>query len=287
MYAYYPGCSLTTGSKEYDLSLRAVFEKLGIELRELEDWNCCGAVHAAVTDSLLALTLPARNLALAEEQGLTEIVAPCSGCYKNFRAASKAIQANPALRKEVNAALSGHTLKGNVTVKHPLYVIVNDYGLESLEAEVTRPLKGLQVACYYGCQLTRPRDEFDSPEKPQAMDQLIRTLGAEAIPYSAKTQCCGGAVLLSHDRISVDLTGKLLLAAKEEGADCVALACPMCQTALDAYQDRAERKVGTRLNLPILYFTQLMGLALGVDRQRLGLKRHIVSPAPLLERLGF
>jgi len=284
-YAYYPGCSLTSGSKEYDLSLRAVCEVLGIELRELEDWNCCGAIHASVTDPLLALTLPARNLALAEEQGLTEIVTPCSGCYKNLRTASKAIQADPALRQEVNAALPGHTLKGNVTVKHPLYVIVQDYGLERLK--VPRPLKGLRVACYYGCWLTRPRDEFDSPENPQAMDRLMRALGAEAIPYSARTQCCGGAVLLSHTHVSVKLTGKLLLAAKEEGADCVALGCPMCQVALDAYQSRAEREVGVQLDLPILYFTQLLALALGVDKRSLGLRRHIVSPAPLLERLGF
>ncbi|MGA9349519.1 MAG: CoB--CoM heterodisulfide reductase iron-sulfur subunit B family protein [Anaerolineae bacterium] len=292
-YAYYPGCTQESGSKEYDLSLRLVCERLGIELRELEDWNCCGAVHTSVTDPLLAMTLPARNLALAEEQGMTEIVTPCSGCYKNFRTASKAIQADPVLRQEVNDALPGHTLKGDITVKHPLYVIVNDYGLERLEdfvelsRDVSQPLKGLQVACYYGCVLTRPRDEFDSPEKPQAMDRLMQALGAEPVPYPAKTKCCGGAVLLSHTHIAVDLTGKVLLAAKEAGADCVALACPMCHVALDAYQSRVEKALGTRLDLPILYFTQLMALALGVERHRLGFKRHMVSPAPLLERLGF
>jgi len=284
-YAYYPGCSLEAGSKEYDLSLRAVCKRLGIELKELEDWNCCGAVHAPVTDPLLALTLPARNLALAEEQGMTVVVPPCSGCYKIFRTASKALQADPALRARVNAAIPEHELKGNVTVKHPLYVIVQDYGLERLK--VPRPLKGLKVACYYGCWLTRPRDEFDSPEKPQAMDRLMRALGAEPIAYSAKTQCCGGAVLLSHTHVSVDLVSKVLLTAKEEGADCVSLACPMCQVALDAYQSQAERKLGRELDLPILYFTQLMGLALGVDERDLGLKRHIVSPIPLLERLGL
>lgn len=284
-YAYYPGCTQESGSKEYDISTRLVCERLGIELRDLEDWNCCGAVHTSVTDPLLAMTLPARNLALAEEQGLTEIVTPCSGCYKNLRTASLAIQADPALRQEVNDALPGHTLEGDVTVLHPLYVIVNDYGLERLE--VTRPLEGLRVACYYGCVLTRPRDEFDSPEKPQAMDRLMRALGAEAVPYPARTKCCGGAVLLSHTHITVDLTSKVLWAAKEAGADCISLACPMCHVALDAYQSQAERVLGTRLDLPILYFTQLMALALGVERQRLGFKRHIVSPAPLLERLGF
>lgn len=285
VYGYYPGCSLEKGSKEYDLSLRAVCDRLGIELRELEDWNCCGAVHAPVTDALLALTLPARNLALAEEQGLTVVVPPCSGCYKVFRTASKAIQADPALRQQVNAALPGQTLNGDVEVRHPLYVIVNDYGLDQLE--VSRPLKGLKVACYYGCWLTRPRDEFDSPERPQAMDRLMHVLGAEPIAYSAKTRCCGGAVLLSHTHVAVDLIGKVLSSAREGGADCLALACPMCQVALDGYQSRAEGKLGTRLDLPILYFTQLMGLALGVDGRSLGLERHIVSPHPLLERLGL
>jgi heterodisulfide reductase subunit B len=284
-YGYYPGCSLEKGSKEYDLSLRAVCDRLGINLKELEDWSCCGAVHAPVTDALLALTLPARNLALAEEQGLTVVVPPCSGCYKVFRTASKSIAADPALRKQVNDSLPGQTLTGNVEVKHPLYVIVDDYGLEQLS--VSRPLKGLKVACYYGCWLTRPTDEFDSPERPQAMDRLMRKLGAETVEYSSKTRCCGGAVLLSHTSVAVDLIGLVLSSAKDAGADCVALACPMCQVALDGYQSRANSRLGTRLDLPILYFTQLMGLALRVDRRSLGLGRHIVSPLPLLERLGL
>jgi heterodisulfide reductase subunit B len=269
-YAYYPGCTQESGSKEYDISLRLTCERLGIELKELEDWNCCGAVHAPVTDQLLAITLPARNLALVEKQELTQIITPCTGCYKNFRSASLAIKADPALRQQVNEALPDHKLEGDVTVKHPLYVIVDDYGLDHLE--IVRPLDGLRVACYYGCVLTRPRDEFDSPEKPQAMDRLMRALGAEAVPFPFKAKCCGGAVLLS---------------AKEAGADCVALACPMCQVALDLYQTWAEKAAGTKINLPILYFSQLIALALGVERRRLGFRRHVVSPNPLLDRLGF
>ena len=284
-YGYYPGCTQESGSKEFDISVRLVCERLGIELRELRDWNCCGAVHTSVTDPLLAMTLPARNLALALDQDLTEIVAPCTGCYKNLRSASRAIQADPALRKEVNEALPDCTLEGDVAVKHPLYAMTEDFGLEQLE--VTRPLAGLRVACYYGCVLTRPRDEFDSPEKPQAMDRLMRALGAEPVPFPAKMTCCGGAVLLSHTHIANRLTGKVLLTAKEAGADCVVLACPMCHVALDLYQSRVERMLETRLDLPILYFSQLMGLALGVERHLLGFKRHIVSPAPILERLGF
>ena len=284
-YGYYPGCTQESGSKEYDVSVRAVCERLGIELQDLEDWNCCGAVHTSVTDPLLAMTLPGRNLAIAEKQGLTEVVAPCTGCYKNLRSASKAIQADAALRQEVNDALPDHTLEGNTTVKHPLYVIVNDYGLENIE--VIKPLTGLRVACYYGCVLTRPQDEFDSPEEPQGMDQLMRVLGAEVVPFAAKTKCCGGAVLLSHTHIATRLTGKVLLAAKNAGADCVALACPMCHVALDLYQSWAERTAQARFDMPIIYFSQLMALALGVARDQLGLERHIVSSAPLLTRLGF
>lgn len=284
-YAYYPGCTQETGSKEYDISVRLVCERLGIELKEPEDWNCCGAVHTAATDPLLGLTLPARNLALAEKQGLKEIVAPCSGCYKNLRSASKAIQADAALRQQVNDAIPDHSLEGNVAVKHPLYVFVNDYGLENLE--VTRPLTGLRVACYYGCVLTRPQDEFDRPEKPLAMDRLVEKLGAEAVPFPLKTKCCGGAVLLSHTDTAVGLSAKVLLSAKQAGADCIALGCPMCQVALDLYQGRAERASGTQIDLPILYFSQLMALALGIEREQLAFERHIVSPAPLWDRLGF
>lgn len=284
-YAYFPGCTQRSGSKEYDLSLRAVCERLGIALRELDDWNCCGTIHTPVTNPFLAMTLPARNLALVEEQRLTEVVAACSGCYKNLRTASKAIQADPPLRQQVNDALPDHTLKGDITVKHALYALVNDYGLEQLE--VPKPLRGLRVACYYGCVLTRPRDEFDSPEKPQAMEALMQALGATVVPYPARTKCCGGPLLLSHTPIAVGLAAKVLLAARAAGADCVALACPMCHIALDAYQSRATRVLGARFDLPVLYFTQLMALALGVERDRLGFKRHIVSVEPLLEQLGF
>lgn len=284
-YGYYPGCTQETGSKEFDISVRLVFERLGIELKDLEDWNCCGAVHTSITDPFLAMSLPARNLALAENQGLTEIVAPCTGCYKNLRTASKSIQADPTLREQVNNALPELSLEGDVTVMHPLYVIANDFGLERLE--VTKPLEGLRVACYYGCVLTRPRDEFDSTEKPQAMDNLMRALGAEPVPFPYKAKCCGGAVLLSHPHIAIGLTGKVLLSAKEAGADCVALACGMCHVALDLYQSRVEGALGTRFDLPILYFTQLVGLALGIERQRFLFKRHVVSPDRLFDRLGF
>ena len=281
-YAYYPGCSLHTGAREYDMSWRAVCEALGIELVAMEDWSCCGTVHVTSVDRLLSLALAARNLAIAEEMGL-EIAAPCSGCYKNLRVANEALKTDAELRAKVNACLP-RPFQGSTAVKHPLYIILDDVGLEAL-AQPARPLNGLRVAPYYGCVLTRPAaaQPVDHPEDPQGLDRLLRTLGAEVVPYyPAKTKCCGGAVLLSHTDVAIELTGKLLKQAKEVGAQCLAVACPMCQMALDAYQSRVERRLGERLDLPILYFTQLMGLALGIDEGRLGLGRLMVSPAKAL-----
>ncbi|MGC9357003.1 MAG: CoB--CoM heterodisulfide reductase iron-sulfur subunit B family protein, partial [Anaerolineae bacterium] len=209
-YAYYPGCSLLSGAKEYDLSLRVVFERLGVEIHEIEDWSCCGAVHVDVNDLEAGVTLPARNLALAEAQGFEAIVAPCSGCYKNLRRASKVVAESRATRRRVNESLGAELqLEGNMEVLHPLYVLLNDVGLARVEAEVRRPLTGLKVASYYGCMLTRPKDEFDSPEKPKGLDRLMAALGAELVDYPMKAKCCGGALALSHSGVTAKLTGNV------------------------------------------------------------------------------
>lgn len=286
-YAYYPGCSLHASAKEYDISWRAVCERLGIELIEMTNWSCCGTVHATSVDRLLALALAARNLTIAEAMGADspdplEIAAPCSGCYKNLRTADQALKEDPELRARINASLS-RPFQGSTGVKHPLYIILQDIGLDALE-HVPRPLHGLRVAPYYGCVLTRPvgAHPVDDPEDPQGLDRLLQALGAEVVPYPAKTKCCGGGVLLSHPDVARDLTGKLLKQAKDVGAQCLAVVCPMCQMALDAYQSQVERRLGERLDLPVLYFTQLMGVALGIDERRLGLGRLIVSPAKVL-----
>jgi heterodisulfide reductase subunit B len=268
---------LLSTAKEYDISVRAVFARLGIELHEIEDWSCCGAVHADVNNPDATFALPVRNLALAEAGGYDTVVAPCSGCYKNMRRASKAVAADKALRATVNESLGEDLeLKGNVTVLHPLYLILREFGLEALQKQVTRPLTGLKVASYYGCMLTRPKDEFDSTERPIGLDQLVKALGAELVEYPFKAKCCGGALALSHTDTTVRLTGDVLASAKGLGADAVTLACPMCHMALDMYQDKAERILGKDLDLPVLFFTQLMGLALGIDPSQLGLKNHMV-----------
>jgi len=283
-YAYYPGCSLHASAKEYDLSWRAVCKQLGIELVEMADWNCCGTVHATNVDQTLATALSSRNLAIAEEMGL-DMAVPCSGCYKNLRVADETLRQNTELREKINACLS-RPLQGSTAVRHPLYIILDDIGLEKL-ADVPRPLGGLKVAPYYGCVLTRPAatPAVDDPEDPQGMDRLLEALGAEVVPYGYKTKCCGGALLVSHTDVSLELTGKLLLEAKKAGAECLAVACPMCQMVLDAYQAKVERKLGERLGLPVLYFTQLLGLALGLNNGQLGLGRLFVSPAKVLAQV--
>mgnify|MGYP005846939007 CR=1 FL=1 len=283
-YAYYPGCSLHASGREYDMSWRAVCAKLGIELVEMADWSCCGTVHAVSVDRLLALTLAARNLTIAEAMGL-QIAAPCSGCFKSLRSADEALKGNTDLQARVNGSLP-RPFQGSTAVRHPLYIILEDIGLEAL-ADVPRPLRGLRVAPYYGCVLTRPAPArpVDDPEDPQGLDHLLQAVGAEVVPYPAKSKCCGGAVLLSHPEVSFDLTGKLLKQAKQAGAQCLAVACPMCQMALDAYQSRVERQLGEQFDLPILYFTQLLGLALGIDERHLGFDRLVVSPAGVLAQV--
>ena len=281
-YAYYPGCSLSASASEYDISWRAVSESLGIELVEMPEWSCCGTVHGASVSRRLAVGLAARNLAIADEMGL-DIAAPCSGCYKNLRTANTAIREEPDLRAQVMSKLS-RPLDGTSEVKHPLFIILRDVGLDQIPSP-SRSLDGLKVAPYYGCVLTRPAEPepLDDPENPQGMDRLFEALGADVIDYyPAKTKCCGGGVLLSHTDVALDLTGQLLRQAKQAGADCLAVACPMCQMVLDAYQYQVERHVHEQFDLPILYFTQLMGIAMGIDERRLGLNKLFTSPAKVL-----
>jgi heterodisulfide reductase subunit B len=303
-YAYYPGCSLHASAKEYDASWRAVCERLGIELAEMVDWSCCGTVHATTVDRTMSVALSARNLAIAEAMEL-DVIAPCSGCFKNLRTADEALKRDDGLRQEVNASLSRPVrgsgaeakagAKYKTSVHHPLYVIagsdqaLHDIGLGEPE-DLPRPLRGLAVAPYYGCVLTRPAssagfEPLDDPEDPQSLDRLLNALGADVVPFEAKTKCCGGAVLVSHTDVALDLSGQVLKQAKEAGAECLVVACPMCQMALDAYQSKIERQMGEQMNLPILYFTQLMGLAMGIDERRLGLGRLFVSPNRVLSQV--
>lgn len=283
--AYFPGCSLHSTARDYDMSFQLVCRKLGIELQEIPHWVCCGASPAHVTSHLLSIALPCKNLVLAEEMGLNTVVAPCAACFNRLKIAKQEVAENSQLKKDVENVL-GKSYRGKVEVKHPLQIIADEIGLAKVEKMVRRELQGLKVASYYGCLLVRPLNmvSFDDPEDPQSMDNLVTALGGEALPWAFKTECCGASFSLSETDIVLELSGEILDAALEAGAECILVACPLCQSNLDLRQKGIEKRLGKKFNLPILYFTELLGLALGLNMHELGLSKHIVDPCKLLQR---
>ncbi|MFQ5906834.1 MAG: CoB--CoM heterodisulfide reductase iron-sulfur subunit B family protein, partial [bacterium] len=265
-------------------SLRQSFEKLNIELVELEDWYCCGATPAHMTSRLLAAALPIDTLILAEKTGL-DMVAPCAACFNRLRVSIHEIESDPTLGKELEEVI-GDKFRGEVEVKHPLEVLAKDFGLERLSSAVVRRLEGLRVACYYGCLMVRPPKvmKFDDDEDPTMMDVLIDAIGAEPVLWYHKVACCGATLGLTKADSLVRLSSEILRASIYAGADCIAVACPLCQSNLDLHQDEMSEIMCREMVVPILYFSQLLGLSLGCSPESIGLDRHIVSPRPLLER---
>jgi heterodisulfide reductase subunit B len=277
-YSYYPGCAQHGTAVDYRISVEAVFGRLGIELEEVKNWNCCGALH--VPDRTVKTGLSARTLASA--RGL-DMATPCNLCYSNLMRARAALE-DGALRTMVNEALT-EKYDGNAKPKHLLEVIVKDLGLQKLTEQVKKPLK-IKVVPYYGCLLTRPENDFDSPENPRSLDDLILSLGAEPVKYYYKTKCCGGPILLTDEELALGLAKELLVMAKETGADCMVVTCPMCHLQLDAKQKAVESKFNIKIDLPVIYFTQLMGLAMGFDPKELGLFQHLVPTDKLIAKIG-
>jgi len=286
-YAYFPGCSSLSTAKPYDMSAREISRSLGIDLVEIPDWICCGASSAHATSDLLSLALPATSLAKAEKMGL-DVVTSCAACFSRLKVANKIMSSDSDRKRKVNQIIQDN-YQGDIEVKHFLDVLVSEYGLKALEEEVRIKLRGLKVACYYGCLLTRPPKvmEFDDPEDPKSMDELVETLGAEPVSWPYKMECCGASLSISKPEIVIRLAHDILKMAKDEGAECIAVACPLCQSNLDLYQGDIKRKYGIEPNLPVLYFTQLVGLSLGISPKRLGLKKHMVNPFPLLKAKGL
>jgi heterodisulfide reductase subunit B len=282
-YAYFPGCSLHASAKEYDMSLKAIAPRLGIELIEIPGWTCCTATPGYTVDPFTGHVLVARNLAVVEEMGDMDVMTPCSGCYKNFAKTSKALRQDPQLLAEVNSVLGERKITHPARVRHPIDVIVTDVGLENVPVDL--PLKGLKVASYYGCVISRPRGIFDDPENPTSMDRLVERLGAKAAPWTGKVKCCGGAVFFPRPQIALNLTAKQMHRAKDAEADCVIVGCPFCHLLLDMYQGDVEKQEGEPFNIPILYLTQLIGLAMKIDEKKLGLDLVQVSPAPVLDKV--
>jgi heterodisulfide reductase subunit B len=286
--AYYPGCSLEKGSIDYNMSTKEVFNALGIELAEIDDWNCCGATMASSTDYLLSLALPARNLAISESNEL-DVVAPCPECYLKLWKVSDTIKSSPETLEKINKAFEGTDLKleKGVDVKHPAYVLIEDFGLENLKDKIVRPLDGLKAAPYYGCLMVKPPrgNKVDSVENPTSLGRIITTVGANAMPFPSMAKCCGGSLMFTNREIMLKLTYEILKDAKETGADCIIVACPICQMAVDARQIEVEKEYNEKFDIPVLYFTQLIGLALGIEPKKLGLDKNFVSARNLLKSL--
>jgi len=283
-YSYFPGCSAESTAIGLGISVKAIAKPLDMELIELEGWTCCGSTPYGSLDELESIVVAARNLALAEKTGL-DLVTPCSSCFVTLYRAHIHLIDHPQLMAPVNKALAVANLEyhGNLRVRHLVDVLVNDITPEVIATKVKRPLHGLKVAPYYGCQLVRPHPGTDDTEFPQSLDRLAECLGAEAVPYPLKARCCGGSLIISEENLALGLIRKLLANALENGAQCIATPCPLCQTNLDAYQSRVNSKFKTHYNLPVLFITQLIGLALGIEPTALGLNTNIVSPSEVLD----
>lgn len=284
--AYYPGCTLHGTAREYDASTKAVSKAVGIELVEIPDWNCCGALEA-IFDKELSMGLSARNNMLAQRTGL-DLVIPCSICSHNLGRADKAMRTDESFRNKIEKALGDKYKQNGFKIKHLLDFMVNDVGVEALAQRFKRSLKGIKAVPYYGCLLVRPSEvsKFDNPENPTSLDNLIKATGAECLPYTQKTKCCGGNLLMSNQEHAFKLTQKLFDEAKAGGANCIVVACPMCHMLLDGQQTMIEKAHNMKIDMPILYFTQLIGLAMGLDEKELELDKNMVSPAKLIESIG-
>jgi len=283
-YLYYPGCSLESSGKPYNESLRAVFRALGVQLTELTDWNCCGATMYMSVDETISLAVSARNLALSEQNGSHELIAPCSSCYTVLLKTNRFLRDSPELKSKVDRILDQAGLKYGltVTVRHPLDVLVNDIGIDAIAGAARRSLEGLTFAPYYGCQIVRPERGFDDREFPMTMDRLFGRLGATCAYFPLKTRCCGGMLMTTFPQVCLQLVKDLLECAAENGAQCIATTCPMCQINVEAYQKRVNKEFRTSYRMPVLFFTQLLGLALGCPEEELGLQRNVIPlKAPL------
>jgi len=284
-YAYFPGCSLECSSAAYDVSVRAVADLLGIKLVELDDWNCCGATEYFTQDELTACSVIARNLALVDSQ-FDQLVAPCAACYLNLAKVDNLMSEHADMNEKINQALAAGGLKykpGRVRVRHILDVIHTDIGETAIRDKVVKPLTGLRIAPYYGCQVVRPIKGVDSTEYPMKMDELFKWLGAEVVDYPVKAHCCGGHMTQLSEPQAFELIRRLLQSAVDYHADMILCMCPMCQLNMDAYQSRVNGFFGLDFKMPIIFFTQLLGVAFGIDPKTLGFGKEIVAASPVLK----
>jgi heterodisulfide reductase subunit B len=284
-YAYYPGCSLHSTGSEYDESFKAVCNLLGIELEEPKGWVCCGTSPAHSSSRLLSIALPVKNLELVEKAGYKEVLVPCASCFSRFKFATYEMEKHPHLKNEV-AEVIGTDIPKDVKTIHPLEVFLNKVEEKIIVEHINKNLPQLKVACYYGCLLTRPPKvaQFDECEYPVSMDRILNLVGIKTLDWNYKTECCGGAFALSLTDTVVKLCQDILKGAKDVGANAIAVACPLCHANLDTRQAEIEEKYSTQYQIPIVYFTQLMGLAFGIEPEDLGLHKHLVSTEGLISK---
>ena len=278
-FSYFPGCTDHSTSLEYGLSTEAVFQTLGVELVEIQDWNCCGAAATHSINHLLSLCLPARNIAIAQSAQTGPLAVPCAGCFNMLKRAEHALRNDEGGRKEIEEIV-GFTYQPSFEILALIDVIVNRIGLEKVQEKVKRPLNGMKPACYYGCALVRhPKvTQLDDPENPQYLDRLMKTLGAHPVEWSYKNDCCGADLALTYGDVVKKLVGRIVSMAKEAGAQCVVTSCGLCQANLEMRQE---------IGLPVFYFTELMGISFDVEKRDRWWKKHMISPKELLQSLGL
>jgi heterodisulfide reductase subunit B len=287
--AYYPGCTLHASSRLYDVQSKLVMDRLGVHLKELEDWSCCGATSAGKIDDFMAIAMPARNLGIAEASGLSEMVIPCSACYSRMLVAQKTLESDQTLSDEINAELS-KKVKGTIRIMSILELLVPIVESHGLEEKAIKTLKGLRPACYYGCMQTRfPREVPvpDDVENPQGMEIIMRALGADPLDWSYKTDCCGASASVNDPDTSFSLMSKIMKDAVARGANCVVTTCPLCQLNMDAYQNKFCKRYGISERLPVYFITEMLGIAMGISPQELQIDRHFVEGIKLLSGLGL
>jgi heterodisulfide reductase subunit B len=292
-YIFYPGCSMESSAKAYDISLHTIKDKLDMDLVEVKDWNCCGATEYLGISLTPAYALIGRNLAIASKQsnGTKTLMASCSACYLNLAKADHYMAERPTLEVNVNKALAAGDLyykPGSLEIRHLLDVIINDIGLDYVKSQVTRPLKGLRVAPYLGCMVPRPdyKKRWSDHEHPNELDRLLKALGAEVIDFPLKTHCCGGHMTQIGPSTAFELIRRLIQSADEYQADLMVTVCPMCQMNLDAFQGETNAYFGTKFKMPIIFFTQLIGLAFGYEPKELGFGLELVSAKEALNKIG-
>ena len=297
--AYYPGCALEGSGGPYDKSTRVLVDKLGLKMENLEDYSCCGAMEVKNVHPMLQTYMSARNLAIASEQmGFDTVMAPCNGCYHNLKKTEYELATSEEHLKTVQdlaKKADDPVYKGDVRTVHLLEWLMEELGPEGIKAKMSKSLKGLKIANYYGCMYTRPRQIFpekdqgpgsESSYKPHFMDDLLAAAGAENVDFPLKTACCGGAHTLSDSDTSTQLVLNILQAAEESGAEVIATECPTCHSGLEMHQVRAEKEFGITTNVKIVYFTQLLGLAMGMSPRKMGIHENISDSMGFLKEKG-